>query len=46
MAEYSQKGQGRVVIISVPGQLNLDERVRGVTEAPEKISRHKNCPHH
>src|SRR5271157_5560690 len=24
------KGQGQVVIISIPGQLNLDERVRGV----------------
>jgi ribose transport system substrate-binding protein len=30
------KGQGQVVIISVPGQLNLDERVRGVTEALKK----------
>src|SRR5713226_7278611 len=30
------KGQGQIVIISVPGQLNLDERVRGVTEALKK----------
>jgi ribose transport system substrate-binding protein len=30
------KGQGQVVIISIPGQLNLDERVRGVTEALKK----------
>jgi ribose transport system substrate-binding protein len=30
------KGQGQVVVISIPGQLNLDERVRGVTEALKK----------
>jgi ribose transport system substrate-binding protein len=30
------KGQGRVVIVSIPGQNNLDERVRGVNEALKK----------
>jgi ribose transport system substrate-binding protein len=30
------KGQGQVVIITIPGQTNLDERVRGVTEALKK----------
>lgn len=30
------KGQGRVVIVSIPGQFNLDERVRGVNEAFKK----------
>lgn len=30
------KGQGQVVIISVPGQLNLDERSRGVTDTLKK----------
>jgi ribose transport system substrate-binding protein len=30
------KGSGRVIIITIPGQLNLDERVRGVTEALKK----------
>jgi ribose transport system substrate-binding protein len=30
------KGQGQVVIITVPGQPNLDERVRGVNEALKK----------
>lgn len=30
------KGQGQVVIITVPGQPNLDERVRGVSEALKK----------
>jgi ribose transport system substrate-binding protein len=30
------KGQGQVVIITVPGQLNMDERVRGVNEALKK----------
>ncbi len=30
------KGQGQIVIITVPGQLNMDERVRGVTEALKK----------
>jgi ribose transport system substrate-binding protein len=29
-------GQGRVVIIALPGQLNTDERVRGVNEALKK----------
>jgi len=29
-------GQGRVVVITNPGQLNLDERVRGVQEALKK----------
>jgi ribose transport system substrate-binding protein len=27
------KGQGQIVVITLPGQLNLDERVRGVNEA-------------
>jgi ribose transport system substrate-binding protein len=31
------KGQGRVVIVSIPGQLNLDDRVRGVTDALQKF---------
>jgi ribose transport system substrate-binding protein len=26
-------GDGRVIVITIPGQLNLDERVRGITEA-------------
>ena len=30
------KGQGQVVIITIPGQLNLDERARGVAEALKK----------
>jgi len=30
------KGQGRIVIVSIPGQNNLDERVRGVNEAFKK----------
>lgn len=30
------KGQGQVVLITLPGQLNLDERVRGVNEALKK----------
>jgi len=30
------KGQGQIVIITVPGQSNLDERVRGVNEALKK----------
>jgi len=29
-------GQGSIVIIAIPGQLNIDERVRGVTEALKK----------
>ena len=31
------KGQGRVAIVSIPGQFNLDERVRGVNEALKKF---------
>ncbi|MDP9148010.1 MAG: substrate-binding domain-containing protein [Acidobacteriota bacterium] len=31
------KGQGRVVIVSIPGQFNLDERVRGVNDALKKF---------
>jgi ribose transport system substrate-binding protein len=30
------KGQGNIVIVTIPGQLNLDERVRGVNEALKK----------
>lgn len=30
------RGQGRVVLITIPGQHNLDERVRGVNEAFKK----------
>jgi len=30
------KGKGNVVIVSIPGQNNLDERVRGVTDALKK----------
>lgn len=30
------KGQGQVVIVTIPGQSNLDERVRGVNEALRK----------
>jgi ribose transport system substrate-binding protein len=30
------KGQGQVVVIAIPGQSNLDDRVRGVTEALKK----------
>lgn len=30
------KGQGSVVIVSIPGQFNLDERVRGVTDGLKK----------
>ena len=30
------KGQGQVLIVTVPGQPNLDERVRGVNEALKK----------
>jgi ribose transport system substrate-binding protein len=30
------KGQGRIVIVTIPGQNNLDERVRGVNEALKK----------
>lgn len=31
------KGQGRIAIVSIPGQFNLDERVRGVNEALKKF---------
>jgi ribose transport system substrate-binding protein len=30
------KGQGQVVVITIPGQLNLDERARGVNDALKK----------
>ena len=30
------KGQGQILIVTVPGQLNIDERVRGVNEALKK----------
>ena len=30
------KGQGQIVIISIPGQLNLDERARGVNDTLKK----------
>jgi ribose transport system substrate-binding protein len=30
------KGQGQIVIVTIPGQPNLDERVRGVNEALKK----------
>jgi len=30
------KGQGQVVMVTIPGQLNLDERARGVTDALKK----------
>jgi ribose transport system substrate-binding protein len=30
------KGQGQVVVITIPGQLNLDERARGVTDSLKK----------
>jgi ribose transport system substrate-binding protein len=30
------KGQGQVVLITIPGQFNLEERARGVTEALKK----------
>src|SRR5208337_956695 len=29
-------GKGQVVVITIPGQLNLDERVRGLSEALKK----------
>jgi ribose transport system substrate-binding protein len=31
------KGQGQVVLITIPGQLNLDERLRGVNDALTKF---------
>jgi len=30
------KGQGQVVMVTIPGQFNLDERARGVTDALKK----------
>jgi ribose transport system substrate-binding protein len=30
------KGQGSVVVVTIPGQLNLDERLRGVNDALQK----------
>lgn len=30
------RGKGRIVLITIPGQLNLDERLRGVNEAFKK----------
>jgi ribose transport system substrate-binding protein len=30
------KGQGQIVVITIPGQLNLDERARGMNEALKK----------
>ena len=30
------KGQGNIVIVTIPGQLNLEERIRGVNEALKK----------
>ena len=32
------KGQGQVVVITIPGQLNLDDRARGLNEALKKYS--------
>jgi ribose transport system substrate-binding protein len=32
------KGQGQIVVITIPGQLNLDERARGMNEALKKYS--------
>ena len=34
-------GDGQVIVITIPGQLNLDERVRGVTEAFRKYPKIK-----
>jgi ribose transport system substrate-binding protein len=31
------KGQGRVAIVSIPGQLNLDDRMKGVNDALQKF---------
>jgi ribose transport system substrate-binding protein len=31
------KGQGRVLIVTVPGQLNMDDRVKGVNDALQKF---------
>src|SRR5262249_36936104 len=30
------KGKGNIIVVTIPGQLNLDERGRGVTEALKK----------
>jgi ribose transport system substrate-binding protein len=30
------KGQGQIVVVTIPGQLNLDERARGMNEALKK----------
>ena len=30
------KGQGSIVVVTIPGQLNLDERLRGVNDALQK----------
>jgi len=32
------KGQGQVVVITIPGQLNVDERLRGVNETLKKYT--------
>lgn len=32
----AMKGQGNLVVITIPGQLNLEERLRGVTDALKK----------
>ena len=32
------KGHGDIVVVTIPGQLNLDERVRGVNEALKKYA--------
>jgi len=34
-------GKGNIVVITIPGQFNLDERLRGVTEALKKFPRLK-----
>ena len=34
-------GEGQMVVITIPGQLNVDERVRGVTEALKKYPKIK-----
>jgi ribose transport system substrate-binding protein len=31
------KGQGHIVLVTVPGQLNMDERVKGVNDALQKF---------
>ncbi|SRR6266404_2134094 len=32
------KGKGQIVVVTIPGQLNLDERARGVAEAVKKYA--------